>query len=126
MKNVWYCVACKAGAEETVSRQLSQVAEVAVFVPKVKGKRQSKAGDGPDLVPFFPGYLFVRLSRNASLRVIRYTPGVRDVVIFGNKIPAVPEAVIECLRQGVDLDVEAASQCGRAWPGTNSSPGRAV
>lgn len=101
----WYCVACRPRAEEVVCLQLTKAENLTVFYPKMFGRdRKGKT------TPMFPGYLFVRMELSRSLSSIRYTPGVRDVVRFGEQIPVVPDGLIEDLQtvayDGGKLDSE--------------------
>jgi transcriptional antiterminator RfaH len=95
----WYCVACQTKAEEAVAQQLTRRADIAVFFAKMCTKVGRGSGRRTALVPMFPGYLFVRMRLTTSLSAVRYTPGVRDLVRFGRRIPIVPEEVIRELRE---------------------------
>lgn len=102
LKEAWYCVACKTGAEEATSQQLTRTVGIDVFLPTMR----MRGGGNVTIrsVALFPGYLFVRASLLSSLSGIRYTVGVRDIVRFGDRIPLVPDEVIEDLRRLVHQD----------------------
>ena len=51
----------------------------------------------------FPRYLFIHLDSIAeNWAPIRSTRGVAGLVRWGSDIPAVPDAVVECLQQNLD------------------------
>jgi transcriptional antiterminator RfaH len=45
--------------------------------------------------PVFPSYLFAAFPLASAARRIRYTPGVRDIVRFGEQVAIVPDRVID-------------------------------
>ena len=52
----------------------------------------------------FPSYLFARFDWQASLRLVQHSRGVRGVVHFGERWPAIPEAIIRDLQQAVGTE----------------------
>jgi transcriptional antiterminator RfaH len=70
--------------------------------------------------PLFPCYLFVRCSLGEGLDEIRYVNGVSSLVHFGDKIPAVPEPVIDELRQCFETEEPMAVE-DRLYPGAEVS-----
>ncbi len=73
------------------------------------------SGKWSDIVePLFPRYLFLApASERQSLAPVRSTLGVCDLVRFGGKPAAVPETVVEALRQRED---PGAGICARVSP----------
>lgn len=55
--------------------------------------------DRPPRRPFFPLYLFLRFPGTEHLEVLQWTPGLRRIVMFGNRPALVPEEVIEQIRR---------------------------
>jgi transcriptional antiterminator RfaH len=49
----------------------------------------------------FPGYLFARFDWQTSLRLVQCARGVRGVVHFGERWPAIPEEIILELQQAI-------------------------
>jgi len=49
----------------------------------------------------FPGYLFARFDWRETLRLVQHSRGVRGVVHFGERWPAIPEEVIRELQQAI-------------------------
>jgi len=95
----WYCVACQSRAEESVAQQLARKGDVAVFSAKMCINIGKGNGKRTALAPMFPGYLFVKMRLATSLIAVRYTPGIRDLVRFGSRIPVVPDEVIRELKE---------------------------
>jgi len=67
------------------------------FLPKIPKKSRKRVEE-----PLFPGYLFVRLNLGLSNWVkIKYFPGVRKILSFGNNPTPVPEAIIATIKQKI-------------------------
>jgi len=99
-------------AAATLSRNLG----LEVFHPRLRLERATRRGLVRVVEPLFPGYLFVRCMLGESLDEIRYVNGVSSLVHFGQKIPVVPETVIEELRQCFEAE-EPMSVEERLYPG---------
>ena len=78
--------------------QLRDVVERA-FLPLAKMQVRQQGRTFERVAPLFPCYLFAFFSLAETARRIRYTPGVRDVVRFGEQAATVPHWVIEQLTQ---------------------------
>lgn len=94
----WYVVHTRPRQEIFVAGVLEMTPDVATYVPEVKQQRGTRVCT----TPLFPGYLFVwaDLGRTPA-SLIDTTPGVVRLVAFGERPQAVPDAVIESLRQQV-------------------------
>jgi transcriptional antiterminator RfaH len=68
----------------------------------------------------FPGYVFVHADLAAAYRLIRSTQGIRDVVAFGERVPAIPGGFVEELRQRIG------EENVHDLPSTVPSPGQEV
>ena len=100
----WYTLYTKPNAEYQVAAALGGRG-MRIFLPEIKSPQQGGKGD---MKPFFPCYLFVKvdLSQVGPSRV-RWTPGLRCVVAFGDRPAAVPDRVIDLIRCELD-DLNAA------------------
>jgi transcriptional antiterminator RfaH len=103
----WYLIRTKTGAERIAHEQLQHVVE-RTLLPLAK--TQVRQGDRTfqRISPIFPCYLFAFFSLGHAARQIRYTPGVRNIVQFGEQAAAVPVWVIDelmsrCTEGPVDL-----------------------
>jgi transcription elongation factor/antiterminator RfaH len=86
----WYVVHVRSRHEVSVTERLVKLG-VDAFLPVIERMRRWKDRKKLISFPLFPGYLFVRISRNQSEKLtILKTPGV---VRFIGRIPGEPEAV---------------------------------
>jgi transcriptional antiterminator RfaH len=73
-------------------------------------ERPTKRGVVRVVEPLFPCYVFVRCNIDECLDSVRYVNGVSSLVHFGQRIPIVPDHVVEELRQCFEtqelMDVE--------------------
>jgi len=103
----WYLIRTKTGGERIAQTWL-QHAVKQTLLPL--GKTQIRQGDRTfqRVSPIFPCYIFAFFSLGHAARQIRYTPGVRDVVRFGDHAAVVPTWVINeltsrCAEGPIDL-----------------------
>jgi transcriptional antiterminator RfaH len=92
----WYLLRTKAGGERKTQEHLHDIVEETLLP---LGKMPVRQGDRTfeRISPVFPCYLFARFSLEHNARKIRYTPGVRDIVKFGERAAVVPLWVIDQL-----------------------------
>jgi len=94
----WYAIRTKSNKEKEVQKRLSDL-ELEVFLPWLRARRRVGTKFQWVLVPLFPCYLFCRLDLITSGKSVRYAPGVRDFLKFGNVIAEISEGVICQLRE---------------------------
>lgn len=75
-----------------------------VFHPRLMLERACRNGPRKVIEPLFPGYIFVRFNLSKCLQGIRYSTGISSLVHFGERIPSVPDNVIEELQKCFDMD----------------------
>ena len=92
----WYALHTRPYAEGRVEVQLAKL-DIETFAP---GMRNAANGTRAQLIPLFPGYLFVHinLEKERTAVWLRY-PGVRYLVGYDNEPVPVMEEVINVLRQ---------------------------
>lgn len=103
----WYLLQCKPSACERALEHLSRQGYEA-FLPRLR--REVLRRGRRDVVeePLFPHYLFVRLSEvTDNWAPIRSTRGVAGLVRFGERPLAVPDAVVNALREPVPATEQA-------------------
>ena len=106
----WYLLRTKAGEERKARQQLHGVVEDTLLPLGVMHVRQQDRV-AERIAPLFPCYLFALFSLAGAARKIRYTPGVRDLVRFGEQATPVPRWVIDQLAsRGVDGPIELLRQ----------------
>ena len=94
----WYAVRTKPRKEAIVESRLRDL-DLEVFLPWLRARRRRGSRYQWVLGPLFPGYLFCRLDLPLSGKAVRYAPGVKDFVKFGNCIAEVGVDVIQTLRE---------------------------
>lgn len=104
---LWFCLKSQPKHEHIAAAQLavSQHGQtdkvVEVFLPRIRFKRATRQGTVWVTEALFPGYLFARFDWQSALRQVQHSRGVRGVVHFGERWPAIPDAVIHELQQAV-------------------------
>jgi transcriptional antiterminator RfaH len=101
-ETAWYCARTQPKHEQIAARDLSTRLRLEVFNPRLRIERTTRRGPVKLIEPLFPCYLFVRCHLAEQVENIRYATGISSLVHFGPKIPAVPDSVVEELRQCFD------------------------
>jgi len=95
----WYLIYTKPRQEKTAYENLDRQG-YATYLPKIWNKRDRAAREA---VPMFPRYLFIHLDKTSdNWGPIRSTLGVISVVRFGLKPAAVPDSLIQAVRERED------------------------
>lgn len=106
----WYCARTKPKHEHIAAAGLKRNLGLEVFHPRLRIERPTRRGVVRVVEPLFPCYVFVRCNIHDSLDGVRYINGVSSLVHFGQRIPTVPDNVVEELRQCFEsqepMDVE--------------------
>jgi len=98
----WFCIRTHLKREHIAEGHLRKMPGVDVFNPRLRLLRSTRRGRRWFTESLFPNYIFARFVLESMLEKIRYTPAVKVVLQFGDRIAEIPEPVIEELRQGVD------------------------
>jgi transcriptional antiterminator RfaH len=114
----WYTLYTKPNSEYQVAHTLERRG-IHTYLPEIEApKTQRKSGREP----FFPCYLFTRVDfTKVGLSQVRWTPGLRRVVAFGEHPVPLPDEVIELIQRKLDA-INATG--GR--PGHSFQPGETV
>ena len=94
----WFCVRTHPKHERIAAARLRNLISVEVFNPRLRLRRPTRRGPVWMIEPVFPCYVFARFDLARQLDSVRFAFGVRTVVAFGAKVPAVPDEVVESLR----------------------------
>ncbi|MEX0449289.1 transcription/translation regulatory transformer protein RfaH [Spiribacter sp. 221] len=98
----WYAVYCKPREDERAELHLDNQ-DFEVFRPKHRVRRKRQGGMTTLIESLFPRYLFIHLDDvSENWAPIRSTRGVAGLVRWGDRIPAVPDPIVDCLRLNVD------------------------
>ena len=95
----WYCARTKPKHEHIAAANLSRTLGLEVFHPRLRMERATRRGVVRVIEPLFPCYIFLRCALETQLNEIRYVGGVSSLVHFGQRIPTVPNGVIEGLKE---------------------------
>lgn len=103
----WYLIRTKTGAERTAYAQLQHSVDH-ILLPLAKTLVRQRDRSFQRVSPVFPSYLFAQFDLARMARQIRYTPGVSNIVRFGEQAAVVPACVIDeliarCGQDPVDL-----------------------
>lgn len=101
-KAAWYCARTKPKHEHIAAANLAKRLGLEVFQPRLRLERATRRGVVRVVEPLFPCYVFVRCAIDERVDDIRHVTGVSSLVHFGDRIPPVPDAVIEELKQCFD------------------------
>ena len=94
----WYVIRTKPHQEKRAECHLRQVS-VETFLPLLKHTKRILRKDNTVVEPLFPQYLFARFHINDRYRAVNFASGVLNIVELGPKPVAVPESVIEGIRE---------------------------
>ena len=94
----WRCVRTQPKREHIAAGQLEMLDGVEVFAPRIRFKRRTPRGKVWFEESLFPGYIFARFDL-PLLRAVSSAVGVRGLVRFAGECAAVPESMIELLRE---------------------------
>ena len=98
----WFVVRAKPRKEELARLHLSNQG-LAVYYPQMRCTIRHARKVSEVKRPVFPGYLFVHLDpADCDWTAISSTQGVLHPIHFGSHYPAVPDWVIDSLRNGED------------------------
>src|ERR1700748_1946643 len=76
------CVKTQSKREHIAAAALRQNAEVEVFLPRIRFKKNTSRGPAWFTEALFPNYLFARFNFHTCLRYVHHARGVRGVVHF--------------------------------------------
>ena len=95
----WYCARTQPKHEHIAAASLVKRLGLEVFHPRLRVERVTCRGVVRVVEPLFPCYVFVRCRVDERLDDIRYINGISSLVSFGERIPTVPDQVIDELKQ---------------------------
>lgn len=106
----WFCVQTQPKREHIAASNLRHDAHVEVFLPRIRYRHSTRRGPAWVTEALFPGYLFARFPLPSLLRRVQSLRGVRGVVHFGHRWPAIPDPIIVELRSTLgDAEIKIVS-----------------
>lgn len=97
----WYCIKSRPKQEALTARALRSEVQIEVFSPAIRFQRSRKQSKMWVTEALFPGYLFAQFRYCDSIRHVRATRGVSNVVGFGGIPSVLPAKVIAELKHFV-------------------------
>lgn len=92
----WYALFTKPRKEQQVGHELAQKG-IETYVPTIQKRLQRR---GWVERPFFPRYIFAQVDfEEVGISVVRWTPGLTDIVNFEGRPARVPDEIVERLRE---------------------------
>src|SRR5689334_2157518 len=101
----WYGVRTRSNQEKIAAAGL-QAKGYDTYLPTYRDRRRWSDRTVEVHRPIFPGYLFCRLEPQVRIPVIS-TPGVANIVCFGQTAVPVPESEIDAVRALLDSGLGA-------------------
>jgi transcriptional antiterminator RfaH len=108
----WYCARTKPKHEHIAAANIAKMLDLEVFHPRLRVERATRRGMMRVVEPLFPCYIFVRCVLEKRLHDIRHVTGISSLVHFGHRIPAVPDAAIDELKQCFETEEPMAMEDG--------------
>lgn len=108
----WYALYTKPYKERQVSSLLESRGHE-TYLPTIRVRKNGQE----KTVPFFSCYVFVRADPLNDLISLRWTPGLRRVVSFGNQPAIVDDKVVSFLKQRLAEMDESGYEAYRFNPG---------
>src|SRR5260370_4007080 len=103
-QRAWFCIRTQPKHEHIAAGHLKKEPDIEVYLPRIRFKRPSRRGPVWVTEALFPNYLFARFDLAVWLRKVHHAQGVRGVLHFGDRWPAIPAGGIEDLRATVGAD----------------------
>lgn len=97
----WYLLQTRLKQEERANRNLNTQG-IETLHAKLKRRVSKFTGAYTYTEPLFPRYILAKFNLREQLRQIRSTPGVRNVVYFGNHPALVHADIIDIIRARID------------------------
>jgi len=98
----WYVAYIRSRHEKSVARQMTD-SGIECLLPMYRFDRRWKDRRKQLDLPLFPGYVFLQISLQERLRVLR-VPGVVNFVSFNGKPAPLEDSEVEVLRRGFSGD----------------------
>jgi transcription antitermination factor NusG len=102
---VWFCLRTHRKHENIAAAHLRHIV-LELFNPQLRIERLTRRGRVRSTEPLFMNYIFARAVLETTIERVRYTPTVKTVVQFGDRVATIADTVIEELRQTLAENVE--------------------
>ena len=100
----WFALYTKPHKEYVVRNSLTGQG-IEVYLPEIRTSTRRPGRRGTK--PFFPHYLFARFDlQDGAMAKVRWTPGLRRIVCFGDRPAPIPDEVVAHIRRRLATMVE--------------------
>lgn len=94
----WYVVHTRTKAEHVAAGLMQGALGIPTYCPRIKFQRSTARGKVWFIEALFPSYFFAQFNPATSLRAVRSSQSVLNVLEFGGNIVPVPDEVIATIR----------------------------
>lgn len=98
----WYVVHTRTKTEHIAAGIMSGSLGLPTYCPRIRFQRATARGKVWFVEALFPSYFFARFDPALSLRAVRHSQNVLNVVEFGGTLSRVPDNVIASIREQMD------------------------
>ncbi len=102
---LWFCLKVQAKREHLAAVGLRRQLQISCFSPRLRYRKLTRRGIIWFVEAMFPGYLFAEFIYAKEHRRIEHSPGVLNIVQFGDELATVDSQTIQVLRRGDDEEV---------------------
>ena len=95
----WFCIRTHLKHEHIAAAHVRQIPSTEVFNPQLRLLRSTRQGCRWRTESLFPNYIFASFALESAWEKVGYAPGVNYVLRFGDRVPTIPDAAIEAIRQ---------------------------
>lgn len=101
--------------ERAAASVLKTLAEVEVFLPRLRYLKMTRRGKIWWVEPLFPGYLLAKFNRVELGRKVTHSQGISKIISFGAQVPEVPEQFVEALKEQVRQHESSEDEITVGW-----------
>lgn len=98
----WFVIHTRPKCEHLAAGLMLGLPGVESYCPRIKFQRSTKRGKVWFVEALFPSYFFARFVPSVSIRAVKHSQNVIRVVDFGDQLIAVPDSVIQMIREEMD------------------------
>jgi transcriptional antiterminator RfaH len=95
---IWFCLKAEPKREHIAATGLRRQMRIECCSPRLRYRKMTLRGPVWFVEPMFPGYLFAQFVYSEHHRQVEYSPGIRGIVQFGDRVAALHPAVIDALQ----------------------------
>ncbi len=98
----WFVIHSRPKCEHLAAGLMLGLPGVESYCPRIRFQRNTRRGKVWFVEALFPSYFFARFIPAVSIRAVKHSQNVIRVVDFGDQLTAVPDQVIQMIRDEMD------------------------